>query len=123
MRADAVGQQDLAQAVVVAAGRGAFDVVHALGEIVDAERHGGDQQRPDIAERLGEVERRIGQMQAELAERAGDLGRLHQHVEVEKPSEPGEHGAERHRGKAARQAERQPHPGRPADQHDRRATA
>ena len=48
--ADAVGEQDVAQIVAVARRRRAFDVVHALGEIVDAERNGGDQQRRDIGE-------------------------------------------------------------------------
>ena len=41
----AVGQQDVAQVVVVAGGRGALDVVHRLGEVVDAERDGRDEQR------------------------------------------------------------------------------
>ena len=47
-RADAVGQQHLAQVEVVACGGGAFDVVHALREVVDAKRHRDDQQRADV---------------------------------------------------------------------------
>ena len=45
--ADAVREQDVAQVVVVAGGRRALDVVHPLGEVVDAERDRRDEQRQD----------------------------------------------------------------------------
>lgn len=54
-RADAVRQQDLPEAIIVTRGGSALHVVHALGEVVDAEWHGSDEQRPDVADRLGEV--------------------------------------------------------------------
>ena len=51
-RAETVGEQDLAQVVVVAGRRRALDVVHRLGEVVDAERDRGDEQRRDLREPL-----------------------------------------------------------------------
>ncbi len=39
-----------AEVVVVAGRRGAFDVVHALGEVVDAERDRRDEQRQDVGQ-------------------------------------------------------------------------
>src|SRR6185437_7406822 len=53
--ADAVGQQDVAQAVIVTRRRGALDVVHALGKVIDAERNGGDEQGPYVGEALEHV--------------------------------------------------------------------
>ena len=65
-RADAVGEQDLAQVVVVARRRRALDVVHRLGEIVDAERYRGDEQRRDLRQSLPHVRREDRKAQAEM---------------------------------------------------------
>jgi hypothetical protein len=48
-RADPVGEENFTQIELIAGRTRAFDVVHALGEIVDAERHRHDKERPDIA--------------------------------------------------------------------------
>ena len=117
--AGAVGQQYFAQAVIVSGGRSALDVVHALGEIIDAERHGGDEQRPDIANRLGEISGRVGEAQTELAESGDHLGGLHQFIEMHEFGEPGEDSPQQHRHQASGQPERQANAGHPADQHDR----
>ena len=76
-RADAVGQQDLAQIEVVA-GRGcALDVVHAFGEVVDAERHGDDQKRADVGQTRQEIGGWDRHVQAELVQRGDDRVRVH----------------------------------------------
>ena len=110
----------MAQIVVVPRSSRAFDVVHPLGEIVDAERDRGNQKRANVAHRLHEIPGRVGQVQAELADRRADRRRLHQHVETKKPRQPGEERADHNGGEPARQPIGQPHPGRPADQHDRK---
>ena len=69
-RADAVGEQDLAQVVVVARRRGALDVVHRLGEVVDAERDRGGEQRRDVGSPAKTSADGQRQVQAELRERA-----------------------------------------------------
>ena len=56
--ADAVGQQDVPEVVVVAGRRGALDVVHPLGEVVDTERDRGRQQRRDVGEAAEDLGRR-----------------------------------------------------------------
>ena len=97
-RADTVGQQDLAQAVIVAGRGDALHVVHALGEVVATQRHRSDEQGANITEGLGEIGRRIWQAQTELTQGCGNLRRLHQIVEIKKLGQPGEHCAQHHRG-------------------------
>src|SRR5438552_18980839 len=70
---DAVGGQHAGGRIFVARGLGAFDIVHRLDEIVDAERDGGDQ---DYAEEFeaGEhlAERRKGYGEAEARKGVAD---------------------------------------------------
>jgi hypothetical protein len=108
----------VAQVVVVAGGRGAFDVVDPLGEIIDAERHRGGEERRDAAEGIQHLERGAWQMEAELAERLHHLGALHVVAPAERGGDPGDDRADEHRGEAAGQPAGQADIGRPADQDD-----
>ena len=75
---DAVGGQHARGRIAVAGRRRAFDVVHGLDQIVDAERDRGDQ---DDAEELeaGEhvADRRDRQREAEVRERSVQIGDAH----------------------------------------------
>jgi hypothetical protein len=118
-RADAVRDQDLAQVVVVACRRRALDVVHRLGEVVDAERDRGGEQRRDVGEPGEDLGRGQRQVQPELPERVRDRFRLHVVAPPEHGRHPADHDPGDHRRKAARDPAGQPDVRRPGDQHDR----
>src|SRR5260221_326425 len=65
-RTQSVGEQDLAQVVVVARGGSACNVVHRFGEVVDSERNRGDEERRNVRESAPHVEREDRQAQSEL---------------------------------------------------------
>ena len=120
-RAETVGEQDLAQVVVVAGGRGALDVVHRLGEVVDAERDRGDEQRRDLRESRPDIGREDRNVQAEMSERFAHGGGLHVVAPSGERHRPADHGADDHGGESAGEPARESDIPRPRDQHDREA--
>src|SRR6185312_12089934 len=116
--ADAVGKQDVAQAVIVTRRRGAFDVVHAFSEIIDAERDRGDKQRRYVGEAPEHIAADPRQPYAKLGEGGADLAGFHHVAPAEHGDHPRDYRADDHRRETARDAERQPNIGGPADQDD-----
>ena len=117
---DAVGGQHARGRIFVAGGRGAFDVVHRLDEIVDAERDRGDQ---DDAEELEAREhladRRQRHREAEIREGVADALDAHAaESETEQVRAPGDQHADRDGDQAGRNALRIFHAAEPAHQDD-----
>src|SRR5436309_321216 len=71
-RADAVRKKDGPEVVAVTGRRRALDVVHSLGEVVDAEGDGRGQERRDIAQPAQDLGSGPGQVDSELGERVTD---------------------------------------------------
>src|SRR6185437_12221817 len=116
--ADAVGKQDVAQAVIVTRRRGAFDVVHAFSEIIDAERDRGDKQRRYVGEAPEHIATDPRQPYAKLGEGGADLAGFHHVARAEDGEDPRDYRAEDHRGEPAWDVERQRNTGGPDDQGD-----
>src|SRR5262249_30553182 len=74
---DPVGEENLAQVVAVTRRLRALHVVHALGEVVDAEGNRRHEQRADVAQPRQHVRGGNGQPQPELAQRRAHCRRLH----------------------------------------------
>ena len=58
----------MAKVVVVAGRRGALDVVHPFGEVVDTERDGGREQRRHVGQAADDFSAGAREMDPELAE-------------------------------------------------------
>ena len=86
-RPDAVGGEHLTDRVPVARGGRRLHVAHAFGEVVDAQRNRGRQQRGDVAQPVEHLAAGDRQVQRELAERLGhrrgfeDVGPAGEHGE------------------------------------------
>ncbi|WP_234443281.1 hypothetical protein [Streptomyces cellulosae] len=109
--ARAVGQQYRTQVVVITGGSGALDVAHALGEVVDAQRDGGGEQRCDVreaGEQRAEVEAR--ESEGDVVRRRRDRGAVH------RSAGPADRGAHQERGEPDRDVSGQLQIGHETDQ-------
>src|SRR5262249_56904838 len=95
-RTDAVGEKNLAEAVAVARSLGALDVVHAFGEVVDAEGNRRDEQRADVCETGEDITGRKRKPQPGLRYRAPDRGPLHDAAPAEQRRDPPDRRADDH---------------------------
>ncbi len=117
-RPDAVRGEDLAQVVVVPCRRGALDVVHRLGKVVNAQRNSRGQQWCDSRQAAENVRGEPRQVQAELLEGLADLIALHVVAPAERGREPADRSAENHRREAAGNSTGKADVRGPRDQHD-----
>ena len=108
----------MAKVVVVAGRRGAFDVVHRLGEVVDAERDGCHEQRQDLAQAADDLGSWNGQVDAELGEGIADGLGIHAGPRAAQVGDPTDRGTDHDREQSAGHAAGHPDAGRPAEQDD-----
>ena len=111
--ARAVGQEHVAEVVVVARRGGRLDVAHRLGEVVDAQWDRGREQRRDALQAVQQqvdVQRRDADR--DRLDRVADRGGLHV------AADPADRAAHEQRRQADREVARQPHPGDEAGEDD-----